>query len=340
MPSVFSLRTELRALGLAPSSVEDYYGVAMRADKWLTARGSSLATAPVDLLARYVETTEASWSTRKALHYGCRYYWEIVHRRNPPLAVLRIPSQPEGVCRAHTDDEAYRLVTTARDLGDRRGFAVFLGIYEAERRAEMMRSRWSDFAPGGDRPRVTIFGKGTKTRTVDLVHEVIEHPYFTAPRTSDYVFPGQSGGHVGPTTIYSWILFVADKAGVADCTPHRLRHTSLATAHDLTEDIRATSLFAGHSKIQTTERYTRSTADAMYAVANAQDFLHERPQAAVGERCAGCHAPPPARPIGWVFYPNATWCPACRPRRSPRPPAQATLFDGFEVDERDGWDEA
>lgn len=310
VPSHFELRAELQAQGLSPKTVDDYYRCINTADRWFTGRGSSAAKANGDLVAKYADTRPLTWSSRKELRYSLQWYWEIIHRRNAPVAVIRLPPQPDWPCRALTEEEALQLALTARQIGDHRGFAVYLGLYQAMRRAEIARPRWSDFG----RMTMKVVGKGMKERTIDVSPSVLDHRYFRHPPTraevaagvSEFVFPGRFGGPAGPTTIWKWIRAVAKEAGVDGVTPHRLRHTCLATQNDNTKDLRSVQAFAGHAHSSTTEHYTRAKASNMRAAMMSVDYLSERPK---------------------------------RPKRSPAPPlwpGQSSLFgDGDDEDEDD-----
>ncbi len=278
-------------MGFSPKTVDTYYGIITRADTWMTARGHPAAKAPASLVARYADTLPRSWSTRKGLRAALAAYWELVHRRNPPLAVIRVPPKPEMVCRALDEDEAAALARAARDRGDMRAFPMTLGLYQAMRREEMARCRWVDFKGGR---MLTVIGKGEKQRTLDVSPSVLGHPYFRAhrpptPGAGDYLFPGRFGGHVNPATIWKWVTELAEDVGVFGVTPHRLRHTCLATQNDTTGDLRAVRDFAGHSRTATTEGYTRTKASAMHAVMLSVDYLNERPR-----RGRRPHAPPPS----------------------------------------------
>lgn len=272
MPPKRTFHDHLQGLGFSRRTIAEYQRIVHAAESWCQARGSSLAKAPGSVVARYADTQERTWSTRKALRSALRHYWEFHRRADPPLGVIRIPKQPAPVCRAHDEDEAHRLAKVARAHNDRKGFALALGLYQAMRRVEIARARWVDF----DHRFVTIIGKGDKYRRIDLHPEILDK-LATAPQSGEYVFPGRFGGHASTSTIWGWIRELGLEAGVPDITPHRLRHTCLATQNDANGDVVATMNFAGHSKLDTTKIYTRTTAQAMRKAMLSVDYLGEAP---------------------------------------------------------------
>ena len=60
-------------------------------------------------------------------------------------------------------------------------------------------------------------------------------------RGEEFVSPGRFGGHVSPATIWDWTSQVAEPAGLGHVRTHQLRQTSLTTALDNTENLRAVS---------------------------------------------------------------------------------------------------
>lgn len=291
-------------MGFSPRTVNQYLRVIRKADAWCVARGSSLAKAPADLVARYADTRPKTWSSRKELRAALEHYWTITKRKNPPLSVIRVPPKPAMVCRALDDEEALRLAKATDSHHDLRGFALALGLYQAMRREEIATVRWCDFARRGRRTWLTIVGKGDKQRTIPVHPKVVEK-LAELERPNEWVFPGRFSTHVTPATIWKWVRELAEEVGIDAMTPHRLRHTCLATQNDVHQNLRATMHFAGHSRPETTAGYTRSTDDAVYDAMMSVDYLGERKR-----------KPRRRPPEGWPWD-------------------QPTLFDGDEPE--DDW---
>jgi integrase/recombinase XerC len=142
-----------------------------------------------------------------------------------------------------------------------------LGLYQAMRREEIASARWD--AVDGD--WITVVGKGAKTRTIPL-HPVIREALAASTRSGPYVFPGRLSGHISPASIWNWVRAVAEEAGVGPVRPHWLRHTALATANDVTKDLRTVQHLAGHARSTTTEGYTRASKSRLQEAVQALDY--------------------------------------------------------------------
>lgn len=261
------LAGELAAHGLAPRTVYRYRNIISAADRWCVDEGLDLDTLSGPNLARYAESTPLSFSTRSAIRAALDHYWQVVDRTSPPLRAIRVPPQPIGACRAIEAGDARILAKAARCRGDRKGLAVALGLYEGMRCAEIAGCRWEWFH---ERGWLHVTGKGAKTRRIPI-HPAVSLLVGEHPR-SGWVFPGLKQTHVCPATVWGWVRRVCLDAGVPVISPHVLRHTCLATSNDNTGDLRAVQALAGHSKPETTSRYTRATATRLQAAVDALDY--------------------------------------------------------------------
>ncbi len=154
-------------------------------------------------------------------------------------------------------------------------------MYLALRREEIATLRWDGFSSTDG--WVTLVGKGEQEAKLP-VHPVIVDALARYERTDPvWVFPGRrrkgdpQGGHIGVVTIWAWITDLGREAGIENLTPHRLRHTALATANDRTGNLRAVQDFARHAKIDTTAMYTRSSARQLLEVMRSIDYGGEAP---------------------------------------------------------------
>jgi integrase len=258
----------LTLAGLAPRTVKLYMRTIWTAAEWFDDQGLDLDRAAVLDVVRYARTKPQTYSSLGLLRWSLGRYWELVEHPASPASAIRVPPAPKGQCLALEEDDARILAKAARSRGDRQGFAVCLGLYAALRCEEIASLPWSAF---GEEDHLRIVGKGSKTRRFPL-HPVLGELRTVLPNDSRWVFRGLKGTHVCTATVWGWVRAVADDAGVPFVRPHRLRHTCLATANDKTGDLRATQDFAGHSKPETTARYTRSTGRRLRTLVNSLDY--------------------------------------------------------------------
>lgn len=80
------------------------------------------------------------------------------------------------------------------------------------------------------------------------------YPLFVSTRRARAGVP--SSFRVSDVTVYKMIKRAAKECGIADMTPHRLRHTFARNLFDETKDIRLVSQALGHSDLNQTMRYT------------------------------------------------------------------------------------
>ncbi len=265
-----NLREALMLRGLSPTTVRNYSNQIRDASGFCEDRGESLASASPRLIAEYVAARPQTFATKHRIRSALTHYWAITKRKDPPLSLLRLPPRPRMVCRALEEEEAKTLALAALDRGDDPGLAVILGLFQALRREEIATLRWDCFREDG---WMTITGKGGVTASIpvrSLVADVLARKTPAGP----YLFPGKRDGRpVTPMCIWNWVRRVSDDAGVQGVTPHRLRHTCLATANDATGDLRSVQAFARHADPRVTAGYTRATGRRLTAVVDSVDYF-------------------------------------------------------------------
>lgn len=270
------LRDHLLAEGLSSRTVVIYGATAARADALCGELGLDLLRLAPSEARQLSEAWAPGRSSRSHLRSALVASWEAHGRLDGPAAALRVPRKAPGRCRALPEASATVLAAAARARGDHKGLAVLLGLYGALRRAEIARVRWSDLTEDG---WLFVLGKGEREAHVP-VHPVLLEAWLAARRdaTSRWVFPGRfdgqpgrSAGHVSPASVWNWIREVAGTCGL-EVSPHELRHTAIATAHDATGDLRTAQAFARHARPETTALYTRTTTSALRAFVDRIDY--------------------------------------------------------------------
>ena len=118
--------------------------------------------------------------------------------------------------------------------------------------------------------RLTVLGKGAKTRIVPLDDLTVEtlRDIESNQGLESFYFPGRFGGPIHPSTAYRWVRTELGNAW----SLHSLRHRAATIAYRGTLDLRATQEFLGHSSPSTTQIYVEVSERALEAVVAAAAF--------------------------------------------------------------------
>lgn len=258
----------LAVVGLRPNTVRNYAREIRFLHEWCHQNGTTIKALALGDYEAYADTRPNTPGVRSHLRNALIRWWEWQELPVWPK-LIAVPTQPEMVCKALEPVDVERLVKVAKGWYPE-GVAVLVGIGLGVRNAEMRGLRWESFT--ADLSWVTVLGKGNKIR-----HEVVPdglRVHLEPHRGSGYLFKGRHGGAVSHATICNYVKRVAEAAGITERVwPHRLRHTFGAEANDRTGDIRAVAKSMGHSRLETTKGYTRTTEAALRKVAGAIDEL-------------------------------------------------------------------
>jgi integrase len=218
----------------------------------------------VDELAAFLREQHWSPETLKSGRASIRsfYRWAELTgriRRNPAATLPGVPV-PRGVPRPVGE----QLIEAALDrANDRVRLMILLAAYAGLRVGEIARLRLPDVV--GDRLRVR--GKGGKGRLVpihprladQLRAELVRRERGEAGSGWRYragldrlLFPGRYGRGVTPAAVSRVV-----SAALGDqATAHQLRHRFASRGYARTRDLRAVQELLGHSRPETTARYT------------------------------------------------------------------------------------
>ena len=118
-------------------------------------------------------------------------------------------------------------------------------------------------------------GKGAKDRYTVLSQTLLNllRRYWKIQRPQGYLFPGsQPGTHIQPGTIQEICRDACRMAGIEKrVTPHMLRHSFATHLLENGTDTRAIQVLLGHSRIDTTARYTAVTPRTVSAIVSPLD---------------------------------------------------------------------
>ncbi len=128
-------------------------------------------------------------------------------------------------------------------------------------------------------------GKGAKDRFTVLSARLLTllREYWKIQRPVEWLFPGTKGGtHLQPGTIREVCRDAARLAGITKrVTPHTLRHSFATHLLENGADTRAIQVLLGHTRIDTTARYTAVTPQSIGRLVSPLD---QPPPPAAGKK--------------------------------------------------------
>lgn len=188
--------------------------------------------------------------------------------RTDVFGALRPPKRPRSLPKALTVTGARALVDPESRAGEARepwvlarDAAVLALLYGAGLRISEALSILHADAPVGETDRVTILGKGGKTRTLPVIAPVrraIEDYLALCPYdlAGGPLFVGVRGGPLSPRIIQLAIARLRGALGLpATATPHALRHSFATHLLGRGGDLRTIQELLGHASLSTTQIY-------------------------------------------------------------------------------------
>ena len=247
---------------------------------WLTASGLAPSTrnlrrVHLEKFARRVELEQAAETdviaalaamahqrpeSRRSFLASLRnfYRWAAARDLVPADPTAKLPPirVPQGLPRP-IPESALRAAFATADRETR--LALALGAYAGLRISEIAAVHARDVTPFG----LIVTGKGGKQRRIPI-HPALA-PYLADLTGWAFPNPRSSTGHMG--TWYVRARF--ERVLPPPYTPHSLRHRFATAAYRGTHDLRAVQTLLGHTKPETTARYTLMNDDALIAAVAA-----------------------------------------------------------------------
>lgn len=189
-----------------------------------------------------------------------RFLQKEGYRANDPcLAIKRIRVDSKEGLRIPEQDSIFHIINKCANPRNRAliKFLYFTGF----RVSEVASVKWTDLdiRPGG--VKITVMGKGSKTRSVMIPKELYEELVNSAQEErKGPLFKSQKGGALSARQIQTIIKEVSERAGV-EAHPHLFRHAHASHALRNGANLRLISQSLGHNSISTTEIYLHVDPD-------------------------------------------------------------------------------
>jgi site-specific recombinase XerD len=262
----------LRGRGVSPSTLRAYAADLRQLDRWLGAAGVDPVAADELLLRRfaahlgtlrYAPATAARKLSAARGAFAFMLDRGLIERN--PAALVPGPRRVRTLPATLSEPEVERLLdrplaSEPRRLRDRALLELLYGC--GLRASEACGLRMGDVH--ADEGIVRVTGKGGKERVVPLGGAAADalgrylrdgRPRLGRPRT-DRVFVSVRGRPLGPTDIRRALRHELAAAGLAERSPHALRHTFATHLLEHGADLRSIQELLGHASVGTTQVYT------------------------------------------------------------------------------------
>jgi integrase/recombinase XerD len=279
-PAARSLGRFLEALeverGLSRNTLAGYGADLRRLARALEQRGGSLHTADRESVARHLRDLRqqglATRSIARALSAVRAYYEFLVasgDRDDDPTASLDAPKLLRTLPAVLSEPQVEALLAApdTREPRGRRDRAMLELLYATGLRvSELVGLRLGQLQLDGG--FLVAFGKGSKERVVPVGEraEVWLRDYLAAVRPElvaasrgsrhDCVFVNARGRPMTRQGFWKILRAYGVAAGVAELSPHVLRHSFATHLLEHGADLRAVQMMLGHADISTTQIYT------------------------------------------------------------------------------------
>ena len=249
-------------------------------------RSPDTATADeIRLFQLQLTQTGTSICNRNRIMTGLRFLFRVTLRRLDLAAEIFHIREPQKIPLVMSPDEAKRLLAMAGNL--KVHVLLALGYGAGLRAGEVVRLKVGDIDSAQNIIRI-VQAKGRKDRHVMLSPETLDllrQWWKVRPTRYDagvaqeqrWLFPGRKPGKPMTTRQLNRLFHeTAEAAGIKKAvTLHALRHSFATHLLERGTDIRVIQALLGHSKLDTTARYTRVATGMISAIESPLDLLCE-----------------------------------------------------------------
>ena len=274
---------DMTARQRGPASQTSHLRAYTRFSAWLQRSPDTATPDEIRQFQLHLAETGVSIITRNATMTGIKFLFRVTLRRHDLAAEIFHLNEPQKVALILNQDEMDRLLSMAGCLRDR--LLLSLGYGAGLRAGEVLRLRVKHIDSEQKVIRVEQ-AKGKKDRLVMLSPDtlaLLREWWKVRPKRWDagvdgmerLLFPGRNPGQPLVThTLNNIFHQAATAAGIRKAVNlHSLRHSFATHLFDRGEDIRKIQALLGHSKLETTARYTRVATGMIANVASPLDDL-------------------------------------------------------------------
>jgi integrase/recombinase XerD len=274
---------DMAARKLNPHTQRSHIQSCKRFAVWLKRSPDTATPDEVRLFQLYLVESGMSICNRNRIMTGVRFLFRVTLRRHDLAAEVWHIKEPERLPPVLSPEEVKRVLTIATSLKARTMLSLAYGC--GLRASEVVRLRAGDIDSEQMIIRI-VQSKGRKDRHVMLPAEALEllRQWWKARPTASnngvapehhWLFPGRSQHQPLTTRQFGRLFKEAAKAAALRKTVslHSLRHSFATHLLERGEDIRVIQALLGHSKPETTARYSRVAIGIIAKIESPLDGL-------------------------------------------------------------------
>ena len=178
---------------------------------------------------------------------------------------LKIPKAKETIAERILDAEDVQSLIKYGVRKERDRLMLLLMYGCGLRVSEVVGLTWNDFKKHGDGGKVTVFGKGSKTRVIIIPDWlwVRVKEFEKYHRVNQYIFISRNHNKMNRSVVHTMIKRACKRANVDErASAHWLRHSHASHSLEAGCNLRLLQLSLGHASVTTTERYLHISPDA------------------------------------------------------------------------------
>jgi integrase/recombinase XerD len=203
-----------------------------------------------------------------------KFYFEQVLHQPQMLFNIPRPKKPEQLPKVHDSTIIEKMLLATQNLKHKT--MLMLAYSTGMRLSEIISIENTDI--NSARMVITIRrGKGKKDRQTVLSQKMLEQlrNYYVVYKPKKYLFEGAEGGQYGYRTVQEVFRQAKERAGVKlRGGIHTLRHSFATHLMENGTDIRIIQELLGHSKLETTMRYTHVSSAQIQKVTSPLEYLN------------------------------------------------------------------
>lgn len=246
---------EMRLKNFSPRTIQSYTHYIQDCLKYANMGPKFITEDHIRSYLLFLQQKNSSTSTINTAYSALKLYFEKVLRRKFFANIPR-SKREKYLPTVLSKEEVKKLIEVTQNIKHKTMIQLLYGA--GLRVGELVRIKMCDL--DFDRERVhVVLAKGNKDRYTVLPHSLIEilQKQANVKKPTDFLFTNSKGDHLTEKTMSKIIEKASAKAHLAKhISPHTMRHSFATHLLEHGTDIRYIQELLGHTKIETTQRYT------------------------------------------------------------------------------------